>query len=185
MSLGSVKLIKKPPPVGVMKQAINQEITKQLQQVGKLHVGERRRIVANFEHKPVFGYRIAVTEQQITLTVLLENSGDKVSNTWTIGDLWKALDQTGTRPHTITSKNGVLVFQWNGPGSYSPKTRPIARFGGPGTVQGGKKTVRKFVKHPGFAARKFSENINRRLKRAYDQAIDRGVRLGFRRIEKP
>lgn len=182
MSLGSVKIIRKPPPVGVMKSLINQEINKQLQQVGKLHVNERRRIVDNFKHKPVFGYRISITDKQVTLTILLENSGSKISDTWTLGDLWKALDSEGTRPHTITPKNAnFLVFQWNGPGSYQPKTRLVARFGGPGTVQGGKKTVRRIVKHPGFAARKFSENINRRLKRSFEQAIDRGIRLGLKK----
>lgn len=181
--LGSVKLIRKPPPANVMQAAINQEITKQLLRVGKQHVNERKRIVANFEHKPVFGYRISVTEKQITLTVLLENSSAPVGADWTIGDLWKALDSAGTRPHSITPKNagGRLVFVWNGPGSYQPKTRPVARFGGPGTVINGQRVVRRQVKHPGFAARKFSESINRRLQRSLEQAIDRGIRLGLKR----
>lgn len=187
MSLGSVKIIKKPPPVGVMKQAINQEITKQLQPVGRQHVNERKRIVANFEHKPEFGFRVSATEKQITLSVVLENSDTPVSDNWTVGDLWKALDSEGTPPHDITPKdaNGFLVFNWGGPGSYDAKTKPIARFGGSGEVRNGEKTVRKKVSHPGFPPRKFSDSINKRLRRQYDQAIDRGVRLGFKRIEQP
>lgn len=185
MALGSIKIIKKPPPVGVMKQFINQEINKQLQPVGRQHVNERKRVVANFDTQIIFSYRVSVTEKQITLTVLLENGNTPVSDNWTVGDLWKALDVAGTRPHTITPKdaNSFLAFTWGGPGSYDAKTKPIARSGGSGTTTG-ETVVRKRVSHPGFEPRKFSETINKRLKRQYDQAIDRGVRLGFRRIEQ-
>lgn len=184
-NLGSVRITKKPPPAKVMAQAINQEIVKQLQPVGRQHVNERKRVVANFDHKPEFGYRVSATEKQITLTVLLENAGDPVSEEWTMGDLWRALDSEGTPPHEITPKdaNGFLVFTWGGPGSYEAKTKPVARFGGSGEVANGEKTVRKRVNHPGFPPRKFSDSINKRLRRQYDAAIDRGVRLGFKRIE--
>lgn len=185
-SLGSVKIIKKPPPAKVMAQAINQEIIKQLQPVGRQHVSERKRVVADFDHKPEFGYRVSATEKQITLTVLLENASEPVSEEWTIGDLWKALDSEGTPPHDIGPKdpNGQLTFEYNGPGSYSPHTRPVARFGGPGKVENGQvfRTKRGTVlKHPGFPPRKFSDSINKRLRRQYDAAIDRGVRLGSKK----
>jgi hypothetical protein len=183
MSLGSVRIIKKPPPIGVMKQAINQEISKQLQPVGRQHVNERKRVVSNFDTEIVFGYRISVTDKQITLTVLLENADTPVSDDWTVGDLWKALDSEGTRPHEIKPKdsNGKLVFNWGGPGSYDAKTKPVAKSGGSGEVRNGVKTVRKRVSHPGFEPRKFSETINKRLRRQFDAAIDRGLRLGLKK----
>lgn len=185
MSLGSVRIIKKPPPAKVMAQAINQEIVKQLQPVGKQHVNERKRIVANFETEIKFGYQVSATEKQITLSVVLENSDTSLPDSeWTVGDLWKALDQTGTPEHEIKPKdsNGFLVFSWGGYGSYEAKTKPIAKFGGSGEVSNGEKTVRKRVNHPGFKPRKFSDSINKRLRRQYDQAIDRGFRLGVKKV---
>lgn len=182
-NLATVRIIKRPPPANVMKQVIQQEISKQLQSVGRQHVNERARIVANFDTEIKFGYRISTTEKQVTLSVVVENSDDNVSETWTVGDLWRALDSKGTQAHDITPKdaNGVLVFNWGGPGSYDAKTKPIARFGGSGEVRDGQKTVRKRVRHPGFKPRKFTETINKRLRRQFDQAIDRGVRLGSKK----
>lgn len=184
MSLVSVKIIKRPPPAQIQLKNIQQEISKQLQPVGRQHVSERKRIVANFDTNIEFGYRISTTQAQVTLTVVVENSDQKLENSeWTVGDLWKALDKKGTKPHDITPKNpqGRLRFLWGGPGSYQAKTRPVARFGGSGEVSGGVVMVRKSVKHPGFPPRKFFDSINKRLRRSFEQAIDRGVRLGTKR----
>lgn len=178
--LGSVKIIKKPPPAKVMAQAINQEIVKQLQPVGRQHVNERKRVVANFDHKPEFGFRVSATEKQITLTVLLENADEPVSEEWTMGDLWKALDSEGVRSHIIEPKNptGILKFQ----SDYTPHTSPIARFGGSGTANGDM-VYAKRVNHPGFEPRKFSDSINKRLRKQFENAIDRGIRLGFKKAD--
>lgn len=179
-NLGSVRIIKRPPPAAVQFKAIQQEIAKQLQPVGQEHVNERKAVVANFETDINFGYKISTTQKQITLTVSVTNSGAEVSSGFTVGDLWKALDKTGTKSHVIRPKrpNGRLAFQG---GNYQPKTRPIGRSGGPGRVSGGRQVFTKQVNHPGFAPRKFSETINKRLKRRFEQAIDRGVRLGGKR----
>lgn len=176
-NLGSVKIIKRPPPATVQFRAIQQEIIKQLKPVGQEHVNERNKVVANFETDIEFGYKVSATQKQVTLTVVVENSGEAVSDGFTVGDLWKALDKTGVRPHTIRPKRpgGVLAFQG---GNYQPKTRPIGRSGGPGRVNRGETVFRKQVQHPGFPPRHFSKVINKKLESRFRQAIDRGVRTG-------
>lgn len=183
MATGNIKLIKRPN-FKLQGEAIQKEIAKQLQPVGRQHVNERKRIVADFDTKIVFGSHISISQAQITLTIAVENSEQQLENSdWTVGDLWRALDKSGTKPHDIkpTNPQGILRFQWGGPGSYEPHTRPIARFGGPGAVTNGETVFRKRVRHPGFQPRKFSDSINKRLRRQFEQAIDRGVRLGSKR----
>lgn len=161
-------------------RAIQQEIAKQVQTVGRAHVNERKAVVSNFETDINFDHKVKVSAAQITLTVSVTNSGEAVSDSFTVGDLWKALDKTGVRPHVIRPKRpgGVLAFQG---GNYQPKTRPIGRSGGSGRVSGGRQVFTKQVNHPGFPPRKFSEKINAKLRKLFEQAIDRGVRIGGKR----
>lgn len=181
-NLGSVKIIRRPPPAAVQYKHIRDQITKELKPVGQEHVKERDAVVDDFETDIEFGYRISVTQKQITLTVVVENSGEQLEGSkWTVGELWRALDKKGTAAHTITAKKSKLSFQWGGPGSYSPKTRPIGRSGGPGAVRNGQRVAFRSVQHPGFPPRKFSEKINKKLRRQFEQAIDRGVRIGGKR----
>lgn len=177
-NLGSVKIIKRPPPAAVQFKAIQDQIAKGLKSVGQAHVNERQKVVANFETDIEFGYRISTTGKQITLTVVVENTGTQVSEGFTVGGLWRALDREGIRPHVITPKKqgGRLAFQTG----YQSHTRPIARSGGPGRASG-PRVFAKQVRHPGFPPRKFSETINKRLRRQFEQAIDRGVRIGGKR----
>lgn len=178
MANSGIKLIKRLPSPVLQLKAIQQEIAKQLKPVGRAHVNEREKVVANFEHQPEFGYEVKISQKQVTLQVLLKNDGEAVSEGFTIGNLWTALDRTGVRPHVIRPKKpgGVLAFQ----AGYQPKTRPIGRSGGPGRSTG-PAVFAKQVNHPGFSPRKFSEKINARLRRQFEQAIDRGVRLGGRK----
>lgn len=187
-NVGSVRIVKRPPPANVQFKNIQQEIIKQLKPVGQHHVDERAKIVVNFETEIKFGYRISATEAQITLSVVVENSDTKLKDSdWTVGELWRALDKKGTPSHPIRPKTlgpafgGALKFVWGGPGSYSPKTRPGGRYGGPGTVRGGQPTFRTQVQHPGFHARKFSDKINKRLDKQFRDAISRGVRIGSKK----
>lgn len=177
-NLGSVKIIKRPPPAGVQFKAIQDQIVRELRPVGQAHVDERNKVVSNFETEIKFGYRISVTGKQVTLSIVVENDGTQVSDDFTVGDLWKALDKTGTRPHTIQPKRqgGRLAFQTN----YQPHTRPIGRSGGPGRATGPAVFAKK-VNHPGFAPRHFSRVINKKLDKRFTQAIDKGVRIGSKK----
>lgn len=181
MGNSGAKLIKKPDPAKQFR-AIQAEITKQLQPYGKQFVGELKKATSNFETKIDFDYTVKAVntgEPTVTVSVVVKNDGEQVSEGFSVGDLWQALDKTGTRPHSITPKKtgGMLRFQWGGPGSYSAKTRPIARSGGPGRASG-PIVFSRAVRHPGFSPRKFTESIGKRLEKQYRAAIDRGVRLG-------
>jgi hypothetical protein len=177
MALGSVKLIKKIGSPQQQMKLIQDQIKRELVPVAQAHVEERNKVTSDFEHEIKFGYRINATDKQVTLTILLKNEGEAVSEGFSIEDLWKSLDKTGTRPHVIRAKNTPrLRFQTN----YQPHTRPIGRSGGLGRATGSIVFARQ-VNHPGYAPRKFSEVINKRLRRSFEQAIDRGIKLGARK----
>lgn len=177
-NLGSIKIIKRPPPASVQFKAIQDQIARELRPVGQAHVDARNKVVGNWETDVEFGYRVSVTGKQVTLSIVVENDGAQVSDDFTVGDLWKALDREGIRPHVIAPKNqgGRLAFQ----AGYQPHTRPVARSGGPGRASG-PRVFAKRVQHPGFPPRKFSVAINKRLRRRFEKAVDRGVRLGSRK----
>lgn len=92
----------------------------------------------------------------------------------------------GTRPHKIRpkqhfvrNKKAALAFVTGGPGSYQPRTRPVAQAGvGPGKVQGGSLIFAQEVNHPGTEARRFSEAIEADVTPAFQQYMDNV----FRRI---
>lgn len=178
---GSIRIIKRPPPAKIRFRLIQDQIKRELVPVAKAHVEEREKVVSDFEHDINFGYRISTTEKQITLSIVVENDKEEVSEGFTIGDLWKSLDQTGTRGSYQIPKNPQpgkrLAFRLG----YQPHTRPIGRYGGPGVATG--KLVRpEVVMHPGIKPRKFSQGINKRLRKRYEKAIERGVRLGWNKI---
>lgn len=175
-----IKVIARPPKAALRYKAIQQEIGKQVGNVGRLHVQERDKIVVDFETEINFGYLVKVTPGQVTLNINVTNDSAQVSEGFSVGDLWIALDQKGTRPHTIRLKKqgGRLAFQTG----YQPHTRPVGRYGGPGQATG-ETVFAKQVQHPGFPPRKFSERINKRLREAYQKAISRGASLGWKKVK--
>jgi len=164
----------------IVYRHIRERVLKELDVVGKAHVAERNEIVRDFKHKPEFGYRTRIAGSQIRLEVFVKNPDARVSDSWTIGDLWEALDRKGTSPHIIKPKGKgyPLRFQWGGKGSYKAKTVRGGRFRGPGKVVGGKTVFAKQVKHPGFKARHFTERINKELLPLFRKQAERGYRLG-------
>lgn len=177
MGTSSIKLISRPPKANLQFASIQREIGKQLQAVGRQHVQERQKVVSDFDHKPEFGFEVKVTGGQVTMTVKVTNPNEPVSDSFSIGDLWTSLDKTGVRPHIIRAKNAQRLSFVTG---YQSHTRPIGRSGGPGQATGNR-VFRKQVNHPGYPPRKFSEVINKRLRRQFTQAVDRGIRIGGKR----
>lgn len=103
--------------------------------------------------------------------------------------VWKWVNFTGTRPHLIAPKPDnpyqKLFFQWGGPGSYLSKTSPNpARFGGPGTIRGGRLHVSVLVNHPGFSPRRFDLAAQKELEPDFKKEIYNGGRRGLRRAAK-
>lgn len=180
MAIASIKLVKGAPKPEAIFQDIQREIGKQLQAVGRQHVSERKKVVDDFETNIIFGYRIKVSQSQVSLEVDLTNGSEQVSEGFSVGDLWKALDEGTKGPYPIPKQpkgKGSLAFQTN----YQPHTRPIARGGGPGRATG-PMAFPKQVMHPGIKARKFSDTINKRLYKQFQKAVDRGFRLATAKV---
>lgn len=179
------KLVRKPKSAKFLYDTVRQEVAKALKPIAKASEDARNRVVSNWENKPVFKSEIIVGPDTIRVITKLQRPKRLSSGSGDTNKLWRWVDQTGTRPHTIRPKRpgGKLAFRWGGPGSYQSKTgaRP-ARYGGPGTVRGAEMAYRKFVNHPGFPARNFTEAINRDLRAKFNQAVDKGYRNGFRKV---
>lgn len=178
--MANFRYTRQPARPEIIYKHIRERVLKELEVVGQSHVAERNEIVRDFKHKPEFGYRTRIAGSQIRLEVFITNPDEKVSDDWTIEDLWTSLDKTGTRPHIIKPKGKgyPLRFKWGGKGSYKPKTVRGGRFRGPGKVVGGKQVAFMRVKHPGTKPRKFTERINKDLRSLFLKQAARGYRLG-------
>ena len=103
-------------------------------------------------------------------------------------DIWNWITN-GTPPHKIPKSpkppGTALRFQWDGPGSYRPKTGLSGQYRGPGTSSG---PIRYFkqIDHPGNKPRNFEQHIARwykqtkRYPRGAKNAIERGIYRGRR-----
>lgn len=95
-------------------------------------------------------------------------------------DIYRYVDE-GTKPHKIRPKRkfvrnkaATLAFQWGGPGSYKPRTLPVARAHvGPGQVVGGALTFALEVDHPGTEARQFSVAIEKKVTPEFRRFMER------------
>jgi len=85
----------------------------------------------------------------------------------TRSNIWKYVDQ-GTRPHVIQARRAPnLKFR---AGGFRAKTRPntITSSGG---ARGGNWVTKRSVRHPGTAARNFSEAIGKRAEKELAKAL--------------
>lgn len=185
MAKTEFKLIRKPRSPNVQYRILRGEVVKKLEPVAQAAVVARRKVVANWENKPDFAYKISVKPEAIRVIVNLTRPKRVKDSDINTNTLWKFIDK-GTKAHTIRPKtpSGKLRFKWGGKGSYQSKTgaRP-ARYGGPGTVRNGEIVYRKEVHHPGFPGREFEETINKDLRPKFNNAIDSGYRAGLRKLK--
>jgi len=123
---------------------------------------EYEKVVADWEHQPRFVAKV----KAFLIHVTAEGPHAKI---------WYYVSK-GTRPHKIRAKNAkALSFVWGGPGSYQPRTKPIGKFGGPGTVTGGERVAFKEVNHPGNKARRFGLVITAKFVPKYAKRIAKGI----------
>lgn len=184
-----LKLIRKPKSPNVQKRVIRQEVISKLKPVAIATRKSFEKVVDNWSNKPQFKEQITVTADRIEIEIVVRR-GKRLpgkNQRATTADLWKWIDETGTKAHPIrpTNRGGVLRFNWGGPGSYQSKTgaRP-ARSGGPGRVVRGETTYRKSVQHPGFPPRKFSEAIGKDLLPTFRKAVDSGYRSALKKAKQ-
>ncbi len=85
----------------------------------------------------------------------------------------------GTAEHLIFPKNArALAFQWNGPGSYRPKTTPGV-IGSQGGGPTGDMVYKKGVIHPGTKPRGFAKAIESYWQTRYPKNIQEAITRGF------
>ena len=157
----SIKIIKRPSNPKLEFAQVRAEVIKQLQPVGRQHVSQRAAVVSGWQdaHRPEFESRVFATEKQVTLTVHIKNADKSLGKYGgTIKDLWGWINK-GTKAHTIV-----------------PRFSTILRF-----AIGNSIIYARSVRHPGTVGKKHDERINERLKSAFLAAVDRGIKLGFKR----
>ena len=157
----SIKIIKRPREPRLEMELVRRDIISQLQPVGRQHVSQRAAIVSGWQdsHRPEFESRVFATDKQVTLTVHIKNASKSLGKYGgTVKDLWGWIN-TGTRAHIIT-----------------PRFSTILRFAIGNTI-----IFARSVRHPGTAGKRHDERINERLKGAFLAAVDRGIKLGFKR----
>lgn len=173
------QITKRPPKAAAQYKAVQDEVRIGLKRVGDRTVRAYQAVVKNWERKPGFKAEIGSGGKQLYVRIKVTGSRRNIEN-------WNRIDKTGAKPHVIRPKRAKLLrFVWGGPGSYAPKTNASpARFGGSGKVANGRVVYRKFVNHPGFKARKFSEAINKDSRELMDKEVRNGYRRGLRRALK-
>lgn len=157
----SIKIVKRPRDPKLEFAQVRTEIVKQLQPVARQHVSQRAAIVSRWQdtHRPEFESRVFATEKQVTLTVHIKNAGKSLGKYGgTVKDLWGWINE-GTRSHDIV-----------------PRFKTILRFAVGNTI-----IFARSVRHPGTAGKQHDKRINEGLRGKFEQAVDRGVKLGFKR----
>lgn len=173
------QITKRPPSASAQYKTVRNQVRVGLKRVGKRVQKAFERVVSNWRNKPGFRFQVGSGPKQLFLRV-------QVTGSRKAKRIWNWIDKTGTKPHIIRPKRAkVLRFVWGGPGSYLAKTGAgPARFGGPGTVKGGKVVFTKQVNHPGFKARKFGEAILKDTEPELDREVRNGYRRGLRRAKR-
>ena len=119
-------------------------------------------VVEDWDHQPKFEAKV----RRFTISIKARGPNAKI---------WDYVNW-GTRPHKIRAKNAkALSFVWGGPGSYQPRTKPIGKFGGPGTVSGGERVAFAEVDHPGNKPRLFTVSIRAKAVPKYAKRIGQAV----------
>jgi hypothetical protein len=102
---------------------------------------------------------------------------------YTDDDVWNMLE-VGTRPHIIkpkpTNRSGMLRFAWDGFGSYGAKTTPGSLSSK--NARYPKKIVRRrFVKHPGTKARKWTIVAKQKYAKLMPKIMQRAIDAQYTR----
>lgn len=151
----SFKLKKKPEPAQQTFDRYRKKAKRDIAKLGTVAQRKHRKVVSNWsnKNKPTFPKQVIDDGVSVKVIVYAKKRGKRQVHLW--------LDETGTKPHKIRARRKpVLRFQ---AGRYQPKTWPVGRYGGPGTVLNGRWVSKREVRHPGFKPRKFSETIRKEM----------------------
>jgi len=180
-----VVMTHRPKSPKIQYNLVRQAVREELKPVAATTTRSLDRVVDNWTHKPNFKTTIFVVPGQIRLETKITNRRQKVNRNLNIGGLWKLINDTGAKPHTIKPRKpgGVLVYNWGGKRSYQAKTGANpARFGGSGKVRGGKKVFSRQVNHPGFPPRHLDKAVKKDLRPRLNRRIDAGFKKGWKDV---
>ena len=164
--MAKVKLRKKPLSPSAQVEFLKREAIKQIGPFNEARAREYAAPTVSWQeqHKPDFGTTVGFSKNQnIFIRVFIRNSR-KVFNRYgtTIGQLWRFWND-GTKPHIIR-----------------PRFAKVLRF----VARGGNVVYTTLVRHPGTQGSGHKERVDRRLKPAERRAIDRALRVAFKRLER-
>jgi hypothetical protein len=173
------QITKRPPKAAAQYKVVQDEVRVGLVRVGERTVKAYKLVVNNWRGKPGFKYQVGSGQKQLFMRIQVTGKQRDIQN-------WNRIDKTGARPHIIRPKRGKFMrFVFGGPGSYAPKTNHSpARYGGSGKVANGRVVYLRFVNHPGFKPRKFSEAINKDAIVVLNREVNNGYRCGLRKAVK-
>lgn len=126
------------------------------------------KIVANWEHMPIFMATNEITASYIAVNIKPVGPNKQY---W----LWTS---RGTRPHIIRPKNKPMLA-WHSGGS--PKTSPRGPSYGKGSLAAGPWVRAMEVHHPGTRPRHFEEAIGRWAKPWFKSTMEAAMKRGARR----
>lgn len=152
-----------------MKAAANNEVAKELRNVGRDLKAKFKDVVNDWTHKPDFEPVTTIAPGLTSINIKVKGQHKKI---------WHYVDE-GTRPHIIAPKKpgGRLIFQTG----YSPRTTPVANAHvGTGQASGPWRRA-EFVNHPGTEARRFTETIVDEFKPEFRRRIENAFRRATRR----
>lgn len=140
-------------PAEFQVEAVYARLKTELEKFGKFQKLEGEKTTRFWKDSPLWIVRTTVNSTVWKLELIVRGSTLLVKR-------WTYLDE-GTKPHIIRAKHAkALAFKWGGPGSYSAGSSPGTTFTSRPTVRGST-TYRKYVRHPGTAARNWSKVIKR------------------------
>ena len=156
----TVAVFKAISPKTLKVDVFRLEILNELRKEGTTQKQILARTTTGWKNRPTFKSEISF-DRQVGAMVWTYPTGDQDAV-----DHWNWIDR-GTPAHTITARNyPTLVFQ---PG-YTASTRNRTYSSGAASRSG--EIVRpKSVRHPGIAAREWSEDLSERRKRPFEERI--------------
>ena len=168
--MSSVIEFKQIKPAKLKVDKVRLEILNALRAQGKEIVADYNQTVQTWRNKPAF--EVAVSLAGGGATVLVTPDGPNRQQ-------FEYVDK-GTRPHIIRVRRApALRFRLGG----SPKTQPGVIGSGSGSPPNGFWRAKDFVRHPGTEARRFSEIIEKRRRKRFQEAMVDAMQRGMEKAQ--
>lgn len=162
MSVIEIKQIK---PAKLKVDKVRLELLNALRAQGKEIVADYNQTVQTWRNKPTFEVAVSLSGGDVTVLVVPDGPNRQQ---------FEYVDK-GTRPHIIRPRRAtILRFK----SAYRAKTQPGVIGSNPGGASGDD-VYRQFVNHPGTEARRFSEIIEKRRRKRFQESMVDAMQKGM------